>query len=132
MEIIHMNFDYLVENMKKADLDPSKKAGSATSRDECVKVFQQFLDRKRVKYINDISENDFIQARHQKGAWTYSPPSDKEISSGQEQYLGYYIEKTKLEEDQILSIYESEIKGKFIKEEKVIKEEIENKYSKWF
>lgn len=132
MEIIRMNFDYLVENMKKADLDPSKKAGSATSRDECVKVFQQFLDRKRVKYINDISENDFIQARHQKGAWTYSPPSDKEISSGQEQYLGYYIEKTKLEEDQILSIYESEIKGKFQKKEKVIKEEIEEKYSKWF
>jgi hypothetical protein len=54
-----MDFDKLVENMKKADLDPSKRIGKAGNRMDAADEFKKFLDRKRVSYINNIDESDF-------------------------------------------------------------------------
>jgi hypothetical protein len=126
-----MNWNKMVEDIKIANLDPSKKAGAAPTRHDAVAIFQKFLDRKRVKYINDIEENDFIQARNQKGAWTYSPASDKEVSKGQEEFVGYYIQKEKITEDVIYTLYKESVQGKVIKITTPIKETIEQKYAKY-
>jgi hypothetical protein len=57
--------------------------------------------------------------------------SSKELSKGQENFIGYYVEKENLDENEYKKIYESEIKGKFEQKDKITKEMIEEKYSKW-
>lgn len=118
----------LIESM---ELKSSKKIGEASSRSEAIEKFEKFLKVQPGKY--KFKESDFVTMRTEpKNAWVYSPASTEELPEELEKHLGYWVLKTTVNEDEILSIYESEIKGKFTKEEKVIKEEIEEKYNKWF
>lgn len=67
-------------------------------------------------------------------AWTFSIDSGaKDYNTKLEDYFGIIVKKApKTTNESILEIYESEIKGKTVKKLEAIKEEIEDKYSKWF
>lgn len=118
----------LIESM---ELKASKKIGEASSRAEAIEKFEKFLKVQPGKY--KFKESDFVTMRTEpKNAWVYSPSSTEELPEELEKHLGYWVLKITVNEDEMLSIYESEIKGKFQKEEKVVKEVIEDKYNKWF
>ena len=137
-----MSIEKIVEGLKmNEDTDET----ISVSKLDAAEKFERFCKGKKLKIINNIEENDFVQLRSRPGQWSYSPDSRKELSKAQEELAGTVPglqdklwstprkeKKPKsVTEDVILQIYESEIKGKFTKEEKVKKDVIEDKYSKW-
>ncbi len=133
-----MTLDTLVSRIiESMQLKGSKKIGEASSRMEAVEKFEKFLKVQPGKYSKGnnpvLSENDFKQMRTEpRNAWVYSPDSTKkELPKELENHIGFWVLKVSVNEDDILKIYQNEIKGKFLKEEIVKKEEIEEKYKKW-
>lgn len=118
----------LIESM---ELKSNKKIGEAATRAEAIEKFEKFLKVQPGKY--KFKESDFVTMRTEpKNAWVYSPASTEDLPEELEKHLGFWVLKVTVNEDAILSIYESEVKGKTVKKPEAIKEEIEDKYSKWF